>query len=99
MVWNITCNSKVYADNVELPEMSIKPYVQYGLGLQRKFNDSFTAFGQAMVNSGGRNGIALTAGLRYSLGKDASKTSLNNTKTVVKSDKTKKLATAKKKSK
>ena len=69
MVWDILAHSSVKANNVELPEMSIKPYIQYGLGVQRRFGDKFMAFGQAMVQSGGRNGIALTAGLRYSIGK------------------------------
>ena len=34
------------------------------------WNDNFTAYGQATIRNGGRNGIALTAGFRWSLGKD-----------------------------
>jgi len=69
MVWNITCDSTVYANNVQLPEMSIDPYVQYGLGLQKIFQDRFIAFLQAMVQNGGRNGVALTGGFRWTIGK------------------------------
>jgi len=70
MVWNVMNENKVTANNVRLPEMSMKPYVEYGLGLQRNWKDKFTAFGQAMIRNGGRNGIALTAGFRWSLGKE-----------------------------
>jgi outer membrane autotransporter protein len=69
MVWNILAHSQVTANNVNLPDMSIKPYVQYGLGLQRKFGDRFFAFGQALIQNGGRNGISITLGLRWSVGK------------------------------
>ena len=53
----------------KLPEMSIKPYIQYGLGVQRIFQDRYMAFGQAMVVNGGRNGVALSFGMRIMLGK------------------------------
>jgi hypothetical protein len=71
MVWNILDKSKVTADSVRLPESSVKPYFQYGIGLQKHFKDSFMAFGQVMMQNGGRNGVSLTAGIRWDIGKDA----------------------------
>ena len=73
MVWNILHESNARANGIKLPEMYTKPYVQYGLGLQRRWGDKFTAYGQAMVRNGGRNGVALTAGFRWALGKDETK--------------------------
>ena len=70
MVWNLLDDSKVTANDVRLPEMSIKPYVQYGVGIQKRFKDRFLAFGQAMIHNGGRNGVSLTAGLRWKVGKE-----------------------------
>ena len=70
MVWNLLDESKVTADSVRLPEMSIKPYVQYGVGLQKRVNDKFLAFGQAMIHNGGRNGVSLSAGLRWKIGRE-----------------------------
>ena len=71
MIWNILDKSHVTANNVRLPSMSIDPYIAYGLGVQKRFNnEKYTAFGQAMIHNGGRNGISLTAGLRWHLGKD-----------------------------
>ena len=70
MVWNVMNENKVTANNVRLPEMGMKPYVEYGVGLQRNWKDRFTAYGQAMIRNGGRNGIALTGGMRWALGKE-----------------------------
>ena len=70
MVWNLLDDSKVTANDVRLPEMSIKPYVQYGVGIQKRFKDRFLAFGQAMIHNGGRNGVSLSAGLRWKIGRE-----------------------------
>ena len=70
MVWNLLDGTNVRADNVRLPEMSIKPYVEYGVGIQKRWQDKYTGYLQAMVRNGGRNGVALTAGFRWALGQD-----------------------------
>ncbi len=53
--------------------MHIKPYVQYGVGVQKNFGDNFTGFAQAMLHNGGRNGIALTGGFRWIVGNKSPK--------------------------
>ena len=82
MVWNILAHSNIKANGEELPDMYTKPYVQYGLGLQKVVKDRFTAFGQAMIYNGGRNGISLSAGVRYALGKENLKHSAGTPKIV-----------------
>lgn len=67
MVWNLLDKTKVTANDVRLPEMSIKPYVQYGVGLQKRFGERLTGFTQAMMHNGGRNGVSLTAGVRWAI--------------------------------
>ena len=69
MVWNIIDSTRFNANNVSLPNMSVDPYFQYGLGIQKRVGDRFTGFGQAMLRNGGRNGIALSFGFRWALGK------------------------------
>ena len=69
MVWNVLNSSHVSANSVTLPQMSVKPYIQYGLGLQKTVKDNFVAYGQAMIQNGGRNGISLTAGFRWAIGR------------------------------
>ena len=70
MIWNLLNDTKVTANNVALPQMSIKPYVEYGVGLQKTYQDKFTGFAQAMMRNGGRNGIALSLGFKWAIGKD-----------------------------
>src|SRR5574344_1353474 len=83
MVWNIMDDTRFHANNVSLPEFSVKPYIQYGVGLQKRWGERFTAFGQAMIRNGGRNGIALQFGFRWALGKNYDTKTTNN-KTVIK---------------
>ena len=73
MVLNMNGKSDVIANDVSLPQMSIKPYIQYGVGVQKKVKDNFTAYGQAMIQNGGRNGVSFSAGFRWLIGKDSSK--------------------------
>ena len=56
------------AANTTLPELSVKPYVQYGLGIQKLFSDNFTSFAQVAIRNGGRNGVGGTLGLKWILG-------------------------------
>ena len=77
VVWNPFTSSKSTANGIVLPEMSMKPYAEYGVGVQKRWADKYTAFGQAMVRSGGRNGVALTFGFRWNIGKDSTKQNEN----------------------
>lgn len=68
MTWNIMDKTRFYANDVALAQLSVKPYIEYGVGLQKRYGDRFTGFGQAMLRNGGRNGIAFTLGFRWALG-------------------------------
>jgi len=67
MAWNIMDSAKFYANDVQLPQLSVAPYVEYGVGIQRKWGERFTGFGQAMARGGGRNGVALQFGFRFAI--------------------------------
>ena len=71
MVWNILNETNFTANDVRLPEMSIKPYIEYGVGLQKNWNDKCSGFLQAMLREGGRNGIALTFGFKWTIGNES----------------------------
>ena len=73
MVFNIMDKAHFYAQDIALPNMSMKPYVQYGFGVQKKIGERCTGHAQAMVRNGGRNGIALSIGFRWELGKNNEK--------------------------
>ena len=70
MVWTLMDDTKFQANEVALPQMSVDPYVQYGVGVQKQVGDNFTGFGQALIRNGGRNGVSLSFGLRWAIGKN-----------------------------
>ncbi len=69
MVWNIMDDTKFKANDVSLPELSVQPYVKYGVGLRKTWGDRFTGFFQTYLTNGGRNGVGLQAGFRWAIGK------------------------------
>ncbi len=67
MVWNVIDHAKFQADDVYLPNLAIKPFVQYGAGVQKRWGERVTGFMEAMIRNGGRNGVALQFGFRISI--------------------------------
>ena len=79
MVMNFNAGGKVKAANVRLPEVSVNPYIQYGIGLQKSWGERFTAYGQLMFRNGGRNGIVMSTGLRWTIGNNDKKDKTDKT--------------------
>ena len=70
MVWNIMDKTDFKANDIALPEMSVKPYVKYGVGVRKAWGEKLTGFFQAYMTNGGRNGVGLQGGFRWAIGKD-----------------------------
>ena len=75
MVWNIMDKTHYKANDVSLPELSVKPYVKYGVGVRKTWGERFTGFLQTFLTHGGRNGVGIQIGFRWSLGKADNKNS------------------------
>ena len=88
MVWNIMGKTHYTAADSRLPNLSVRPYVQYGVGVQKSWGERFTAFFQTMLRNGGRTGVVLEGGFRWTIGKKP-ETVKNKTKdkTVIKDKK------------
>ncbi|MBQ2644927.1 hypothetical protein IJG14_05060 [bacterium] len=54
--------------NVTIDDTYVKPYVEYGLGMQKRWGERFTGFGQFLARNGGRNGVGVNLGLRWCVG-------------------------------
>ncbi|MCQ2914124.1 MAG: hypothetical protein MJ247_02910 [Alphaproteobacteria bacterium] len=67
-VFSITDKAKFYAQNKSLPEMSVRPYTQYGLGIQNKRDEKYTGYFQVVGRNGGRKGVAFSLGFEWQLG-------------------------------
>lgn len=55
--------------DISLPEMSIKPFIRYYIGVQKRIDERFTGFGQIFFNTLGRSGIRFSFGFKWSLGR------------------------------
>lgn len=75
MVWNLIDNNKITANDAQLPRLSVKPFVEYGVGVQKSWSERFTAYFQTMLRNGGRNGVSMAAGFRWTLGRKHNVTS------------------------
>ena len=64
---NGSSRAKFKANDASLEQLSIKPYVQYGIGVQKQAGERLTGYAQAMMRNGERNGIALSLGFRWKL--------------------------------
>lgn len=84
MMWNIIDDTKVQAAYVNLPQTTVKPYCEYGVGVQKTWGERFTGFGQTMIRNGGRNGVALSFGFRFAIGKLNDKHSIDSEKKIYK---------------
>ena len=64
-VHNFMGKTKFRADGEKLPELSIDPYVEYGVGIQKTWYDKYTLYGQATGRNGGREGAEVSVGIRW----------------------------------
>ena len=63
--WNILYKTRFRANVFYLPELSVKPYVQYGAGVQKRFSDKLTAFFETVIKNQDREIVYLQLGLRF----------------------------------
>ena len=58
------------AGNVDLPKMEMdRGYIQYGLGINKKFTNRASGYLQAVLRNVGRTGVGFQAGFNYMIGK------------------------------
>jgi outer membrane autotransporter protein len=57
-------NNEVKADGVLLPEMSVKPYMEYSVGAEWVEKDNTTLYGEVSRHTGGREGWNVNLGLK-----------------------------------
>lgn len=70
MVWNLLDKTDYSTTYIDVPSISIKPYAQYGVGIQKLWGKCAIGFLQFTMRSGGRNDVAFSGGLKFKIGKE-----------------------------
>ena len=64
-VSNFDMGGEVKANDVILPEVSVKPYLKYSLGVRKAWKENFNGFAQVNLTTGGRTGVGFQVGLNW----------------------------------
>ena len=67
--WNCMDDTKFKANNVALPELSVKSYTKYSVGIQKMWGEKYTGYIKTDLMNGGRDGIGIQAGFTWKFGK------------------------------
>jgi outer membrane autotransporter protein len=68
-VWNNMDDTKFKANDVALPELSVKSYTKYGVGIQKMWGEKYTGYIKTDLMNGGRDGLGIQAGFTWKFGK------------------------------
>ena len=70
LVYNVMGGVDGKAGNVDLGYVRMRHcYFEYGLGVMKKFKDTFSGYLQFTIRNGGRTGIGFSGGLQWKVGK------------------------------
>ncbi len=72
-MWNIMGKASETIEGIDIPAITMKPYIQYSVGIQKKIGKRFTGYAEFMGRNIGRNGFAFGLGGRWELGSDKPK--------------------------
>lgn len=68
MVWTSMDDTKFRANDVTLPELSVKPYAKYGVGIRKAWDEGYAGYVQTYITDGGRKGVGFQAGFTWEFG-------------------------------
>ncbi len=63
--WALGSRTLAHVNDVTMPEMRIKSYVEYGVGLRKNMGERFTGYLEAVMRNGGRTGPTFQGGLTF----------------------------------
>ncbi len=64
-VWTVGESTHLRADQYKLDEIELRPYTEYGIGVQKRWANEKDAYVQVLGHSHGRDGILVGAGIRW----------------------------------
>ncbi len=63
--WPIMAKTVANVNNIDLPDVGLRSYVEYGVGLRKNFGERFTGQAEAVMRNGGRTGVSLQGAFVY----------------------------------
>ena len=70
LVYNVMGGVDGKAGNIDMGYVRMRHcYFEYGLGVMKKFKDTFSGYLQFVIRNGGRTGIGFSGGLQWKVGK------------------------------
>ena len=63
--WPLIAKTVADVNNIGLPDIGLRSYVEYGAGFRKNVGDTFTGYAEAVMRNGGRNGVSLQGGLIF----------------------------------
>ena len=71
LVYNVMGGVDGKAGNIDLGYVRMRHcYFEYGLGVMKKFKDTFSGYLQFVIRNGGRTGIGFSGGMQWKVGKE-----------------------------
>ena len=63
--WPLIAKTVANVNDIDLPDVGLRSYVEYGVGLRKNVGERFTGYAEAVLRNGGRTGISFQGGLVY----------------------------------
>ncbi len=64
-IWTVGQSATVRANGNKLDELELKPYTEYGAGIQKRWANECDAYVQVLGHSHGRDGVVVNGGFRW----------------------------------
>ncbi len=65
--WNINFGSQTMADDIILPQVSVEPYTEFTIGMQKNITNTSSGYLEVSASSGGRKGFGGKIGFQWDL--------------------------------
>ena len=63
--WPCIAKTVANVNNIGIPDLKLRSYVEYGAGLRKNIGERFTGYAQAVMRNGGRTGVSFQGGLTF----------------------------------
>ncbi|MCR4881052.1 MAG: hypothetical protein K6A44_03775 [bacterium] len=63
--WPCIAKTVANVNDIGIPDLKLRSYVEYGAGLRKNLGERFTGYAEAVMRNGGRTGVSIQGGLLF----------------------------------